>query len=255
MTSHPSPHAATSALTTRLCRRSRYGRAPAAMPPPTRLPRRPSQEGQAHRTRLAQTRRSRTRPTPWSNPPRRACLADHHRRRCSGRAGAGALLQHLGLRRHPHPGASRAKRAARLARPGAWCAGCCPGAVHWAGRAGRQARRPQAAGRPRRPDHDHRCAVRWGCHAHPAAPSALPQDRCRLVSSRIGDVGAGGPVRRVGLEPDAGRRAAHPQKARLIASASRPASITCRWVPWRRFLHLRMGLCGRAPRAGAHPGS
>ena len=32
--------------------------------------------------------------------------------------------------------------------PGRWCAGRCPGAVHSAGRAGRQAGTPQGAGRP-----------------------------------------------------------------------------------------------------------
>jgi len=67
-----------------------------------------------------------------------------------------------------------------------------------------------------RPDHNDRFAIRWGCRAHLATPSAFLKTGADSSVPGSADVGAGRrPARRVGTEPDAGRRAANPHTARL----------------------------------------
>ena len=115
-----------------------------------------------------------------------------------------------------HPGAiSRAERPVRLARRLAECAGACPSTVGWAGRAGGQAGRPQGSAWARGLTTAQVRHRRWGCRAHPTAPSPTPLAR---LQSPQADPGATG---RHGLSPRSARRPPA-RLGRLCSSFSTP---------------------------------
>ena len=108
-------------------------------------------------SRAAQHRQRRP-ATAHRTPSRRVLAPPDRRPSAAGRTGWSAELGH-----------GFARAAGRRAGDG-W----------WAGRAGYQAGRPQGSGRARGLTRNHGHAARWGCRAHPAAPSPTrPSDISR----------------------------------------------------------------------------